>query len=625
MTNEQPIDPQEMIELGLMGKRPLDQILDTTFRLQDLRELARSRGWKLQGTGKQAVVSQIASYHQADDGWAAQVRRLPEGLRVFLQHMWVAGAYEGGIQIGAVHSLARESGMADARLLEDLEKAQLSVESFILLGDSCLLWPDVYRVLPLDTTWLAPVAETRRLRRLHAGDPVRLALAARALPDYLSQHPLQAPSDLAGLWSPPGGVSPIVAERRGSDAIIKPQLPLLHLDTLKRLAAGLDLQPVQAHLLLLALAGLKYIARDDQGRIGAAPHGIEQIRHADILELARQIFRYLLSTSRWSVIDSLFPSPPIHVVQPVYSINPALQVEDSILWRQSLARALALLEPGAWYSLADLMRRLYQLRSAISSYARPYSGLQYMTADNRRMDINKEIGWQNILLRVYTYLITGPFHLMGLVDLASDDREVLAFRVTPYFRYFMGLAARPAPAAGLANAGRITFVSPTHFRIRSASDGPARGASDGPASPELHIFLSKLSAPAWEKGSPAPYRLSPERLQASLTGGASIEDLLSDLQQVCEGPLRNDTVALLREWAATYGHYHAHTDLTLIEFGDDMALPELLRSTDLAVFLRRQFSPRLIAIESRQADAFFRRLLRQGYTPTYSDSSDKPT
>lgn len=616
MTIEYSINPQDLIELGLLGKRPLAQLLDASFRLQDLRELARSRGWKLQGTSKQAVIEQIAAYHQTDAGWAAQLRRLPEGLRVILQHMWVAGAYEGGIQSGSAQSLARESGMADARYFEDLEKAQLSVESFIPSGDKYLLWPDIYRVLPLDTAWLAPMAETRRLRRLQTGDPVRLALAARDLPDYLAQHPLQAPSDLAELWSPPGGVGPIFAERRGSDAIIKPQPPLLSLDTLKRLATGLDLQPVQAHLLLLALAGLNYISLDAQNRVGAAPLGIEQMQHADLLTLARQIFRYLLTTSRWSVLDSLFPAPPIYTVQPTYSINPGLQPHDSILWRLSLARALALLEPGAWYAPADLIQRLYQLRSVIS-YARPYSGLQYMTADNRRMDITKEVGWKNISLRFYSYLITGPFHLMGLIDLAYDGGEVAAFRLTPFFRYFMGLADKPAPAAGLANAGRITFVSRTHFRIRTASAGPAN--------PDLHIFLSKLSAPSWERGSPAPYRLSPERLQASLTGGASLEDLLSDLQLVCEGPLRNDTVALLKEWAATYGHYHAHTDLTLIEFGDDLALPELLRSTDLAVYLRRQFSPRLVAIESRQADAFFKRLLRQGYTPTYSDSDEKPS
>lgn len=610
MTTTDPIAATALAQLGLAGKRPLTELLEIGFRLQDLRDLARSRGWKLQGTSKLALIEQVVAYHQADDGWAAELRRLPVGLRALFQQMWVIGGVEGGVQSGMSQMLGQTVGIAPASYFQEVGKSQMSVQSFVQVGDRFFLWPDVYRVLPLDASWLAPLAETQRLGRMVPADPMRLALSAHRLSDYLAQNQLAAPSEYSVQWSLPSTTVPMHSERRGGEVIVRPQPPLVPLAGLERLAAGLDLERLETHLLLLAMAGLGFLERQTHGKITIGPEASERLRQVELADLARQFVQVILVTPIWSTIDSLFPPPSLSIITPSY-VPSTLLTQENIRWRQVVARTLLLLEPGVWYSLADLLQRLYQLRTFVTS-ASSLGSLGFLTEDGRRMDPSKDSGWQATLKRIYTYLLTGPFHYLGLVDLGYGGSELAAIRLTPFCRYFLGLAAAPEQTAEPSSTGEISFDTPTFLRTRNAS-------------PALHILLSKLAAPGRGKQGQPGYVLSQDRLRASLSQGEDLDSLLKALAAVCDGPLPTAAVALVREWAATFGHYHAHSELTLIEFGDDLALPELLRSTELAIYLRRQFSPRLIAIERRHAEELFRRFVRQGYTPTLVDPDHKPT
>lgn len=609
MTAETQIDAAALVLLGLAGRHSLTELLDAGFRLQDLRALARSRGWKLQGTSKQAVIEQIIARHQADEEWTAALRRLPVGQRLLFQQMWVAGACDAGIESYSSYLFGQGTGLHRGSLFQEISQAQLSVQSFIPAGDRFFLWPDVYRSLPLDASWLAPLAETQQFRRVAAAEPLRLALSAHRLVDYLARNRLMTPHEYSVMWSLPSVIVPISSHRRGSESIADPQPPLVPLAELARLAAGLELGRLDTHLLLLAMTTLGLIERQSSGQVITSPEALDNLRRIELSTLAQHFVRALLVTPLWVITDSLFPSPPLRIGNKEYQLGSAI-TQESLHGRQVMARVLLLLEPGVWYSLAELWHCLKQMYSFLT-LAHRGSAAVYLTEDGRRLDASKDSIWPLALQRIYSYLLTGPFHHLGLVDLAYDGDEATAFRLAPFCRYLLGLAAMPDVAASPSRPGRIHFDAPNFFQTRNAS-------------PALHIFLSKVAAPGQGGRGQAGYLLSQARLGDSLAKGEDLDNLLKALAEVCDGPLPDGTIALLRGWAATYGHYHAHTDLTLIEFGDDLALPELLRSTDLAVYLRRQFGPRLIAIERRHAGELLQRLMRQGYTPTYSAADPNP-
>ena len=58
-----------------------------------------------------------------------------------------------------------------------------------------------------------------------------------------------------------------------------------------------------------------------------------------------------------------------------------------------------------------------------------------------------------------------------------------------------------------------------------------------------------------------------------------------------------------------------YDDMTLIEFGDDFCLPELLAATSLSQILLTTFTPRLVAVRTDKAADYLAELQSRGYTP----------
>jgi hypothetical protein len=104
-------------------------------------------------------------------------------------------------------------------------------------------------------------------------------------------------------------------------------------------------------------------------------------------------------------------------------------------------------------------------------------------------------------------------------------------------------------------------------------------------------------------------------MQALFDTGTSGPEFVALLSARAGGRLPRVVRATLDRWWQGYGALRLYDDLTVIELGEDILLPELLATTSLPAALLHTFSPRVVAIDPSLADALVAELTARGYAP----------
>ncbi|HHH40509.1 MAG TPA: hypothetical protein ENK56_00730 [Chloroflexi bacterium] len=271
---------------------------------------------------------------------------------------------------------------------------------------------------------------------------------------------------------------------------------------------------------------------------------------------------------------------------------PALRPEETGTWhndprqaREALFRHLAVLEPGAWYAIADFIAAV---RAVDPDFQRP--GGDYETWYIRDALTGEYLSgfesWERVEGALLRALIGGPLHWLGLADLGALDAEAppYAFRLTAAGAVAVGRGQPEGEAAGRA---------PPPLVVRP--DGTVRVA----AARRHDRFRLARVADLVRKGPTYTYRLTAASLERARRQAITIPQIIAFLEEASGQPLPKPLAQALDRWA-TRGVEVEGEPVVLLRVRTPGLLRRIAESPRVGRYLLRVLNPQEALV--RQAD-----------------------
>jgi len=624
-------------------RRQLRQLLDS-ITMQDLRSMARLRGWSVRGSRKAELIEQILphlddpeSVRQAvaglDPEYAQVLRALallgdewasPEGV------LWVAGALGPASQSGHPVTTTRHlcelglafswESMAESRSRVDVVPTALLRHFPPVLEDVIPSSDDAPAVGGDAAIRLgsgrALVRAANQLVSLLAQEPIPLRPPRSPTPEEEKHHYLQGwnydPEEVAraeadGLLRRPGDNDPALS-------LAIPSSPWSE-QALARLGPIVGGEPWLDFLypLLSEIGVLKT----------GSPVTVWPEVRTEFLRLGESGQRALLARcyfnlSAWSELWPMLRADAglrIKRSQRYAYYSEALLAYELSELRFRVLRALACLPDGRWIRLANLVPLLQLIWPRFEVMApdtgRPLGVRRpwFLSRDGRPLESNNPIDWDAGQGAFVRQIISGPLHWFGLTDLCMDGERLVAFRLR-----------------GLADLywDRVDVIGPS--RGDDADEGPATApvaAADdtsvvvnpGRASAEVHALLDRIARLEVIEPDRFVYRLDAKAVYQAFAGGAVLDAILAEWDEYLAVPIPPAMREQLLAWWQSYGRVRLYPNMTVIEFGDDVALAEMRAVTSLDQHLIAEVSPHLVIIQAEAVGRLLRELEKAGYTP----------
>lgn len=272
-------------------------------------------------------------------------------------------------------------------------------------------------------------------------------------------------------------------------------------------------------------------------------------------------------------------------------INPRSKwPNDPLEGRSAALRLLDTVPRQVWWSLASFIDAL---REREPDFLRPPGGFEswYLQSEDDGGSLRGFENWDRVEGQYLTYLITGPMHWLGLLDL-SPDRS--AFRMTVP-------ANAPLQASDGQEAGRtVGKAKPKAPMIRKPS-GSALVRRDGRvrvsrhADRTLRYQIARLTT--WEKMDPGAYyyRLTAKSLKRAEAQGLTAAHAHSLLEEI-SAPV--GVLQALERWSA-HGAEAEVRQRMVLELESPQVLDLLQREANTARYLKEALGPTSTAIDPR--------------------------
>lgn len=272
------------------------------------------------------------------------------------------------------------------------------------------------------------------------------------------------------------------------------------------------------------------------------------------------------------------------------------------LTRQFIARLLTPLDPLTWYSFKSFAEYVRGLRPDFLHTATTQE-TWWLTArkTHHRFDPNNTQNWDASYRTVLATILDTTLRWMGVTEVAYENRELVAFRITALGASLLsgGQVSVPTEPAD-PNAPSITWVDDATIRLRATPEA-ARAMS----------LIRSFADPARES---LTFHVTNASIARALEHGVNVAEIAEKLAEL-NAPLPSALRAKMDALAANYGRAHVYEGLTVLELADDFALRELLASTSLGQFVVHQFSPRLVVVRDENVDEWVSEIIKRGYTP----------
>jgi len=270
--------------------------------------------------------------------------------------------------------------------------------------------------------------------------------------------------------------------------------------------------------------------------------------------------------------------------------------------RNFIARLLRPLDPLTWYSFKSFAEYVRGVRpDFLHTTAAQETWFLAAKKTRHRFDPNHSQNWDDSYRAVLAAFLDTTLRWLGVTEIAYEGKDLVAFRITALGASMLSGSQVSVPTEPVdPNAPSITWVDEATIRLRATPDAaramPLIRAFADPTRKSLTFGVSNASiARAFEQGKTV----------------AEIADPLAELNAPLPDALRAKMDAL----AANYGRAHVYEQLTVIELADDLALRELLVGTSLSQFVVHQFSPRLIVVRDENVDDWVNEIIKKGYAP----------
>ena len=629
---------QDKEALARQNKRIMEQELRdliSTQTIQQLRAIARRRGWKLHGARKNDLVDQLVRLYLESPETNGVIEALDDASRLTIEYLAlktpVAPVPEKLVNKTIRRFKGRRSAKEASAILQDLQSLGLI---FATKSHNSVAYCTPLAVVRQTPPWpglLSPFG----------GDPAQLdvrrspAFALTRLTyqvwQYLSQLPtpkkaraLRPLTSLEKQWPPlQGWLNPTdelaEMEQQGSRfwyegwqrsisvQFSPPALPDANLAELRQRTGATD-DILDFALSLLTFVGLIRWQYGSEIQINKKEMAAF-LAYSDAKRLA-------ILTTAW--IGQIWWSEMALVLQHVkrLQLRRSLGMFDltynDLLQELAQARMVVImllrrLSPDTWYGVADfrqLLRGFWPDYLHMNSTSpTPYWWLEIAGSDYR-LSPDKAEDWEAGYAPFVTACLEGPLAWLGVVRLAYDRQGLAAFQLTELGAYLLGLRESYDTAEKKPSAPPLNIQS----------DGMVI-ARTGYATTGAYKVLNVAARLHETSAQQFHYHITAESVQHAFDQGWTGQAILDELEKHSGGPVPEPLHRHILSWAEGYGQVHLYNEVTLVEFADDFALQELLASTSLARHLIYQFSPRLVAIKAEAVDTLRDELVHLGHTP----------
>jgi len=252
-----------------------------------------------------------------------------------------------------------------------------------------------------------------------------------------------------------------------------------------------------------------------------------------------------------------------------------------LVTRRFLLGLLGPIPTGTWWSLNAFVRLIKEKYSDFQRPAGDYDSW-FIKRVSDGVYLRGFVAWDEVDGALIRYLLTGPLHWLGVVDLALPDPEKApsAFRMTPS-------ASRLLGGTGSERASQETA------RLHVSSQGRISVPRLAPRA--LRYQIARFCDWEDEKVEEYRYRVTPSALQRAKEQGLKIEQLLTLLRKFTAAPVPPVFLRALQRWERKGTEARLESQVIL-----RLASPEVLeelRASKMARFLGDVLGPAAVVVK----------------------------
>jgi hypothetical protein len=285
--------------------------------------------------------------------------------------------------------------------------------------------------------------------------------------------------------------------------------------------------------------------------------------------------------------------------------NPEL---NSIRVRETVLAYIRELDPETWWSIESFISRIKELDPDLLRVAGDYQSW-FIKEDESEEYLQGFQHWDQVEGRLLRYLLTGPLHWLGFLDLGmpGEDEPPLAFRVSRYAEALLEdqepeLPSRPVDEVQVNSKGQIRMTPGVLHRTRYQI---ARFCHWEPIKIESYRYL-----------------ITPSSLDRAEDQGLRVAHLLSLLENHTEAIPPNILSALSR-WDKQGAQARIGTG-TVLRLGSPKIL-KALKETRADRFIIEQLGPTAVLIREGSEEKISQALVEMGYFVKVDDQTGSQT
>ncbi len=609
-------------------------------KVQDLRQIAKQKGWRVKGTRKADIAQQIAEQAVNPSAILRAVASLDAEHKRVLRAMMLLGQ-EGTFQADDLERVAQIWGELNSYKKIATYTRHLCEDALALPGGAIAGYSARNDFVPRAVArHIPPVLEEviatdtdSASGELRLAEPLNFVRAANQVALLLEQSPapLRPPMPRPKIEKFYPGLADwdydanevLQAKNTGQftrygefSLTVPPPAPSLPDETIARLVpvAG-DETRLEFIYSLLVAAGVFQPGSPVTVWEKVKEYFLRQSEVAQRAVLARIYFRMTNWSALWEVLkknDEL----KLKRVWGYYNYKPQHLYADLTRFRQLTLRILTALPDDKWINMSDIFAMTRKIvpkfDQTVWQAFRYYTtmGNWFLAKQGKPLSENNVVDWQQSQGEFIRQIITGPLHWLGLADLSYKDEKLDAVR-------FHGLADLYWDKAETPAAPRRATVRDETIAPESAVSTEAHRITINPVavSAQAHSLLDRIARLEVATTDSFVYELDAKATYESFEAGASLAEIVEDWEQLMPVEMPETIHEQLSEWWDNYGQIRVYENLTIIEFADDYALAEMKAVTALEEYLIAEISPRLVVIPHEAVESLTVALEKSGYTP----------
>ena len=281
---------------------------------------------------------------------------------------------------------------------------------------------------------------------------------------------------------------------------------------------------------------------------------------------------------------------------------------DPIPVRERLIASLKDLDPQVWWSMESFISQLKERSPDFLRSAGEYEAM-FIKDEESGAFLTGFSSWDTVEGELIRYILTGPLHWLGLIDLAgpAEDNRPLAFRLGKLFQDFIG-----------GDAPDLPTEKPDPIQIRSK--GEIRVTMD--VAHKVRYQIARFCEWGSYKADAYYYFITPASLTRAEKQGLKVSHLLSLLKNHTKA-IPPNVMAALERWYKQ-GIQASISQKTIMRLGSPAVL-KALKKSPAERYILEQLGPTVVIIKEGSEEKIAQALVELGFFVGIEDQTGSQT